>query len=97
MKFLARRLTASRTGWRPRIILSVEPFALASRPNRRAWWGKLAGTFVWSTEHQIDQREKGRSDRGSDQGVIGADVRIHLKPRLAGFLGHAGTFRAGQK
>ena len=97
MKFLARRLTAlaprgARQLCFPLNLLRslADPISKARRPNR-------AGIFARSNEHQVDQRENGRSNRGSDQRVIGTDVRVGLDRRLRAFVGHASRFRAAQK
>ena len=49
-----------------------------------------AGCCGWSNKDEIDQRDKGRSAGGGDQGVVGPGVRISVGRELRGFFGHAG-------
>ena len=43
-----------------------------------------------SNQNEIDQREKGRSNAGRDQGEVGADVRFRVERGLVDLLGHVG-------
>jgi len=43
-----------------------------------------------SNQKQIDQRDQGRADAGSDQGIVGAEAALGVERCWVGFLGHFG-------
>ena len=88
---LAGYLTAFRGCQRARksslgqIFFVAEPFDL--RADLLSGTGSCRG---WSSQDEIDQRDKGHTARGGDQGVVGPRVRILVGRELRGFFGHAG-------
>ena len=63
----------------------AEPFDL--RADLLSGTGSCRG---WSSQDEIDQRDKGHTARGGDQGVVGPRVRILVERRLRGLFGHTG-------
>ena len=59
------------------------------RPGRRSGAG--------SNQKQIDQRNQGGPDAGSDQDVIGADIAMRIERWLARFLDHFGGLGQAQR
>ena len=66
------------------IFFVAEPFDL--RADLLSGTGSCRG---WSSQDEIDQRDKGHTARGGDQGVVGPRVRILVGRELRGFFGHA--------
>jgi len=67
----------------------AEPFDLLADPFSEAGETASRGPS-WSNQDEIEQRDKGGSAGGGNQGVIGPGVRILVGRRLKVFFGHGG-------